>query len=142
MSHATAGERGPVIRPTNQNHGALPCAVEMLPCSPCRPQAWLLFNMIENAVNAPPQPKTKLQLKTTKCPGCIPPENTNLCAVTAGSGAIDSVAAVARAAGATEAEVLALSAAELMELMRDELHVPVLPRKRIAAEAEGRRGAL
>ena len=98
--------------------------------------------MIENAVNAPPQPKTKLQLKTTKCPGCIPPENTNLCAVTAGSGAIDSVAAVARAAGATEAEVLALSAAELMELMRDELHVPVLPRKRIAAEAEGRRGAL
>ena len=99
--------------------------------------AWLLHSMITAALSSPPTPTTKLTLKVTQCPGCIPPTNANLCPTNA-SRPLDSLAAVARAAGASEAEVVALSDSDLAELMRDELGMGVLARNRVAAEVRAR----
>ena len=99
--------------------------------------AWLLHSMITAALSSPPTPTTKLTLKVTQCPGCIPPTNANLCPTNA-SQPLDSLAAVARAAGASEAEVVALSDSDLVELMRDELGMGVVARNRVAAEVHAR----
>lgn len=87
---------------------------------------------------APPRPKTQLQLKLTKCPGCLPPVNANLCphnATAASAGPPATLAEVPAAANASPVEVHELDGNELDELLR-ELNVGVIGRRRILKERE------
>jgi len=43
--------------------------------------AWLLHSMLQYAYTAP-KPSAKMHLKITECPGCLPPQNVNLCPAT------------------------------------------------------------
>ena len=40
--------------------------------------AWLLHRLLEYAYSAP-QPTARMHLRVTKCPGCYPDTNVNIC---------------------------------------------------------------
>ena len=40
--------------------------------------AWLLHRLLEYAYSAP-QPTARMHLRVTKCPGCDPDTNVNIC---------------------------------------------------------------